>query len=158
MHLSGSVIIQAPRETVFDYLTDPQKVSQCAPGVESIEILVPGQKFKATAGIGFGSVKATFTGEAEWVELDRPNRAKVKARGNAPGSAADVVSEMVLTDGAGGTTQMDWNADIAVLGQLASLAARLMTPVSQKLTAQFFDCARQKIETGQGAADADSAH
>ncbi len=157
MHLSGSVIIQAPRETVFDYLTDPQKVSQCAPGVESVEVLVPGQKFKATAGIGFGSVKATFTGEAEWVELDRPNRAKVKARGGAPGSAVDVVSEMVLTDSAGGTTQMDWNADIAVLGQLASLAARLMTPVSQKLTAQFFDCARQKIETGQGEADADSA-
>ncbi len=158
MHLSGSVIIQAPRDKVFDYLTDPEKVSQCAPGVESVEILVPGQKFKATAGIGFGSVKATFTGEAEWVELDRPSRAKVKAHGSAPGSAADVVSEMVLTSSADGTTQLDWTADVAVLGQLASLAARLMTPVSQKLTAQFFDCVRQKIETGQGASDGGPAH
>ena len=158
MHLAGSVLIQAPLETVFDYLTDPEKVSLCAPGVESIEILVPGQKFKATAGIGFGAVKANFTGEAEWVELDRPNRAKVKAHGSAPGSAADVVSEMVLTRVADGTTQMEWTADVAVLGQLASLAARLMTPVSQKLTAQFFDCARQKIEGGLGAADAGPAH
>ena len=33
------------------------------------------------------------------------------------------------------------------LGQLASRAARMMGPVSQKLTAQFFACARKKIET-----------
>jgi carbon monoxide dehydrogenase subunit G len=146
MHLSGSVIIQAPREKVFAFLTDPQQVSQCAPGVESIDIVEPGKKFSAKAGIGFGSVKASFTGDAEWVELDPPNRAKVKAHGRAPGSAADVTSEMKLSDNAGGGTLMEWTADVAILGQLASLAARMMVPVSQKLTAQFFDCVRQKIE------------
>jgi carbon monoxide dehydrogenase subunit G len=161
MHLSGTVSIAAPRERVYEFLTDPHQVSQCAPGVESIEILVPGQKFKAKAGIGFGSVKATFTGEAEWVELDPPNRAKVKGRGNAPGSAAEVVSEMTLTEAGPGQTQMTWTADVAVLGQLASLAARMMAPVSQKLTAQFFECAKKKIEgavaSAAGAAEAAGA-
>jgi uncharacterized protein len=146
MKLSGSITINAPRERVWAFLTDPHQVSQCAPGVESVEVLVPGEKFRAKAGIGFGAVKATFVGDAEWVELDAPNRAKVKAHGKAPGSAADVVSEMVLSDGPDGGTTMDWTADITILGQLASLAARMMRPVSQKLTGQFFDCARKKIE------------
>ena len=81
------------------------------------------------------------------MELDPPNRAKVKAHGRGSGSAADVSSEMKLIDAGNGSTVVEWTADIAVLGQLASLAARMMGPVSQKLTAQFFECARKKIET-----------
>jgi carbon monoxide dehydrogenase subunit G len=147
MKLNGTVTIRAPRETVYAFLTDPHQVSQCAPGVESIEIIEPNKKFRAKAGIGFGAVKATFVGDAEWVELDPPHRAKVKAHGRGSGSAADVSSEMKLASDDQGNTVVSWTADIAVLGQLASLAARMMGPVSQKLTAQFFDCARKKIET-----------
>jgi uncharacterized protein len=146
MKMSGTVNIKAPRQKVWEFLTDPEKVSQCAPGVEKVEVIEGGKKFHATAAIGFGSIKAKFTGDAEWVELDPPTRAKVKAHGSAPGSAADVTSEMSLVENADGTTDMNWTADIVVLGQLASLAARMMAPVSQKLTEQFFDCAKQKIE------------
>ncbi len=146
MKLSGVINIKAPRQKVWEFLTDPLKVSQCAPGVEKVEIVEAGRKFKATAGIGFGTVKAKFTGDAEFVELDAPNRAVIKAHGNAPGSAADVSSEMLLSDGPDGATVMNWTAEIMVLGQLASLAARMMVPVSQKLSEQFFECARKKIE------------
>src|SRR5512134_4068414 len=125
MKMSGSVNIKAPRQKAWDFLTDPNRVTECAPGVETVEIVEPGRKFRATAAIGFGSVKARFSGDAEWVELDPPNRAKVKAHGAAPGSAADVTSEMSLSDNPDGTTQMNWTADIVVLGQLASLAARM---------------------------------
>jgi carbon monoxide dehydrogenase subunit G len=146
MKLSGSVTIKASRAKVWAFLTDPMQVSQCAPGVEKVEVVEAGRKFRATAGIGFGTVKARFTGDAEFVEMDAPNRAVIKAHGNAPGSAADVASEMILNDGPDGATVMSWTADITILGQLASLAARMMAPVSQKLTEQFFECAKKKIE------------
>jgi len=146
MHLEGTVNIKASRETVWQFLTDPNKVSQCAPGVETVEIVEPGKKFRAVAAIGFGTVKARFAGDAEFLELEAPNRAKIKGHGNAPGSAADVMSEMFLSDGPEGSTEMRWTADIVVLGQLASLAARMMAPVSQKLTEQFFSCVKKKIE------------
>lgn len=146
MHLEGIVNIRASRAAVWQYLTDPHKVSECAPGVESVEVIGAGKKFQATAAIGFGTVKAKFKGNAEFVELEAPNRAKIKGHGNAPGSAVDVTSEMFLSDGPNGSTEMKWTADVVVLGQLASLAARMMTPVSQKLTEQFFSCVKQKIE------------
>ena len=41
MHLQGSVTINAPRAQVYEFLTDPNQVSQCAPGVELVEIIVP---------------------------------------------------------------------------------------------------------------------
>ncbi len=146
MRFEGSLTINAPRGVVWVFLTDPHQVAQCAPGVESVDIVVPDQKFRATAAIGFGSVKVRFTGDAEFVELDVPERAKLKAHGNAPGSAVDVITEMALTEAADGTTEMKWTADIVILGTLASLAARLMSSVTQKLTAEFFNCFKKKIE------------
>jgi carbon monoxide dehydrogenase subunit G len=146
MLLEGTVNIKAPREQVFAFLTDPEKVSQCAPGVEKVEVMEGGKKFRASAAIGFGTVKAKFAGDAEFVELDAPKRAKIKAHGNAPGSAADVMSEMFLTESPDGSTDMKWTADVVILGSLASLAARMMKPVTQTLTGQFFGCVKKKIE------------
>ncbi|MEK7328388.1 MAG: carbon monoxide dehydrogenase subunit G [Chloroflexota bacterium] len=146
MHLEGTTNIKANRKKVWEFLTDPHKVAGCAPGVESVEIIEPDKKFKATASIGLGSVKAKFSGDGEFLELDAPNRAKIKGHGNAPGSAADVMSEMFLTDGPDGSTDLRWTADIVILGQLASLAARMMAPVTQKLTAEFFNEVKKRIE------------
>lgn len=145
-HFEGVVTINAPRSEVWAFLIDPQKVGQCAPGVESVEVLADNRKFRAIAVVGFGSVKARFSGEAEFLELHEPDQATLKAHGNAPGSAVDVLSTMALADGPDGTTQLHWTADITILGTLASLAARLMGSITRKLSAEFFNCFKKKIE------------
>lgn len=146
MRLEGSVTIKATRDKVWQFLTDPHQVSSCAPGVEKVEVLVPPTRFRATASVGFGSVKARFTGEGEFAEMEAPNRALIKGHGDAPGSAVDVTSEMILTDNGDGTTTMAWTAEVMVMGTLASLASRMMGTVAQKLTGEFFNCAKRKIE------------
>jgi carbon monoxide dehydrogenase subunit G len=83
----------------------------------------------------------------EILELDEPNHAKLKAHGSASGSVADAVSEMDLSDGPDGATLLHWTADVTIGGQLASLAARLMVPVSEKLAGIFYDQVRKKIES-----------
>jgi uncharacterized protein len=150
MRFEGTVVIKAPRERVWGFLTDPNQVSQCVPGLESVEVLEPGKRFRATAGVGFGTVRARFVTDVEWLELDAPNRARMKAHGKAPGSATDVESGMVLSDAPGGGTELAWQADVAVAGTIASVASRLMGTVQQKLTGMFFDCVRGKVE-GPGA-------
>ena len=147
MLLQGDVVIDAPRKRVWDFLTDPSQVGLCAPGVEKIEVIEPNRKYRGTVSVGLGTVKARFTGVVEILELDEPNHAKLKAHGTASGSAADAVSEMGLSDGPNGATNVHWTADINVSGQLASLASRLMVPVSEKLAAQFYDEVRRRIET-----------
>ena len=148
MRYEGQVSIRAPRERVWRFLTDPEQVGACAPGVDSIEILEPAKRFRATASVGFGSVRVSFVTEAEWLDLDAPTRARMKVHGNAPGSAVDALSEMALADGPEGTTELHWSADVTVVGAIASMAARLMGGVTQKLTGVFFDLVRQRIEAG----------
>jgi molybdenum cofactor cytidylyltransferase len=146
MHFEGTVDITAPREAVWRFLTDPQKVAGCAPGVESVEVVVPNERFRATASVGFGSVRARFVTDVEWLDLEAPSRARMKAHGNAPGSAVDATSEMALRDAGDGGTELQWSADVTVVGTIASLAARLMGGVTQKLTGAFFDEVKKRIE------------
>jgi carbon monoxide dehydrogenase subunit G len=145
-HFEGEVLIKATRDEVWAFLTDPYKVGQCMPGVQSVEVVDGERKFRAVIGIGFGAVKARFAGDAEFTAMEEPNWASLKAHGNAPGSAMDVVSLMVLSDGPDGTVELQWSADITVLGSLASLAARLMGGITKKLSAEFFNCFKTKIE------------
>ncbi len=146
MQLEGSVNINAPRDKVFKFLTNADFVAQCAPGVKSMEVVVPNEKYRAVASVGFGSVITEFKTDVEFLEIKENERAKVKAHGNAPGSVVDATSEMVLSDGEENSTDLHWTADVAVMGSIASLAARLLAPITQKLTAAFFDCVKTKIE------------
>jgi carbon monoxide dehydrogenase subunit G len=149
MLLKGDVAIRAPRQRVWDFLTDPNQIGQCVPGVEKVEIIEPNKKYRGIVSVGLGSVKARFNGEVNILELDEPDRAKLKAHGTATGTVADLVSEMSLSDGPDQITLVHWTADVNVSGQLASLAARLMLPVSQKLSEQFYDEVRRRIEIGE---------
>ncbi len=146
MLLKGDVMIHAPRKRVWDFLTDPNQIGQCVPGVEKIEVVEPNKRYRGVVSVGLGGVKARFNGEVEVLELDEPDHAKLKAHGTATGTAADLVSEMALSDGLDGNTLVHWTADVNVSGQLASLAARLMLPVSQKLSDQFYQEVRRRIE------------
>jgi carbon monoxide dehydrogenase subunit G len=145
MMVEGNVNIKAPREKVWEYLTSPDFVTGCAPGVNSVEVVVPDKQFKAIATVGFGSAKVVFEADVEWLEMYENRFAKMKAHGKTPGSGVDVISEMRLTNH-DDTTDLDWKADIVVVGQLASTAARLMSGVTRNLTSSFFDCMKGQIE------------
>jgi uncharacterized protein len=148
VRFEGKVSIRAPREKVWAFLTDPEKVSGCAPGLESMEIVEPGKKFRATTAVGFGAVKLRLVNDVEWTEVDPPSRARMKAHGTAPGSAVDATTAMDLSETDGGkSTELAWTADVNVSGAVVSLAARLMESVSKKLTGAFFDKVRQEIES-----------
>lgn len=145
MKFEGTVPIRAPRERVWAFLMDPNLVGPCGPGVESIEV-IDETHFKAKAKVGVGFIRAKFTVDMNIAEADPPDRAVIKARGQAPGSAVDATATMKLRDGEAGATVMDWSADVMIGGTLASVGARLIEGTANKMIAQTFDCIRAKLE------------
>ncbi len=146
MYFEGTVLINAPRDKNWKFLTDADFVAQCAPGVKEMVVIVPNEKYQAISTIGFGSVVAVFRTDVEFLELVPIDRAKVRAHGDAPGSAVDAVSEMILLNSADGSTELKWTADIVVVGKIASVASRVMGSVTKKLTTKFFECVKRQIE------------
>jgi carbon monoxide dehydrogenase subunit G len=146
MLLEGKETIHATRTEVWKFLTDAESVAKCTPGLESMEVLEPKKKFQAIGALGLGTVKVKFKTTIEWTELKEPDSAKMKMSGTAPGSSIDVKSEVKLKDVGKDATELAWTADVKVVGTIASLAARLMKPVTAKMTSQFFGCVKKKIE------------
>lgn len=145
MQFAGTVEIAAPRDKVWAFVTDPNQVGQCGPGVESIDV-IDDTHFKATAKVGIGFISARFVVNMEMAELTPPDQAVIKAHGQAPGSAVDAIARMTLRDGPEGGTTMDWSADVAIAGNLASLGARLIEGTAHKMIGQTFDCMKSKLE------------
>ncbi|MCW5876109.1 MAG: carbon monoxide dehydrogenase subunit G [Anaerolineales bacterium] len=146
MQVNGTTTINASRQKVWESLTDAEFVAACAPGLESMEVVEADKKFRAVGSVGLGNLKVSFTGDIEFVTLEPPDRAVLKGRGSAPGSAAEVSAEMKLSDAPDGGTTLDWTAEVNVLGTIASLASRMMGSVTQKMSGEFFDCVKQRIE------------
>lgn len=145
MEFSGTVDIPAPRDRVFAFVTDPDKVGACGPGVDSIEVIDP-THFKAKAKVGVGFITAKFVVDLEIAEQQAPDMAVIKARGQAPGSAVDALGRMTLVDGPQpGTTTMVWTAEVNISGMIASVGARLVEGTANKMIGQTFDCVRAKI-------------
>jgi uncharacterized protein len=140
------VPIRAPRDRVWAFVTDPDQVGQCAPGVDSIE-MVDSTHFKVGSKIGIGFIRARFVLNLEFAELAPPERAVIKAHGQAPGTAVDGTADMRLSEGAAaGTSVMDWSAEVVMTGALASAGAKMIEGTADKMIGQAFDCIRAKLE------------
>lgn len=145
MKFSGTVDIAAPRDKVWAFLLDPNQVGSCGPGVEKIEV-IDDRHFKATAKVGVGFISARFVVNMEMAELTPPDRAVIKAHGQAPGSAVDATAEMELSGPPEGPTKMNWSADVTIAGTLASVGGRLIEGTANKMIGQTFECIRAKLE------------
>jgi carbon monoxide dehydrogenase subunit G len=145
MQFSGTVQIVAPRDRVWAFLMDPDQVGGCGPGVESIEV-VDADHFKARAKVGVGFISARFAVDITVAERDEPERAVLKAHGQAPGSAVDATADMRLSGPPEGPTTMDWSADVHIAGTIASVGARMIEGTASKMIGQTFACIRTKLE------------
>jgi carbon monoxide dehydrogenase subunit G len=145
MLFKGTVQIAAPRDRVWAFLMDPNRVGSCGPGVESIEV-VDEDHFRAKAKVGVGFISARFTVDMSIAERAEPDRAIIGAHGQAPGSAVDATADMALSGPAEGPTTMDWSAEVAIAGTLASVGARMIEGTANKMIGQTFDCIRAKLE------------
>src|SRR6059036_3998586 len=145
MRFAGTIDIDAPRERVWAFLTDPAQVTTCAPDVQSLEVADP-HHFKVVVRAGVGPIKGTFTMNVQFLELDRPKHAAVLARGQAPGSAVEMVSNMDLAEFDVNNTVMEWSSEVTVSGMIQQVGARLMQGAADKITQQVFACIKAKLE------------
>jgi len=146
LSFSGAPEIASTRDHAWRRLMDPHFVAQSAPGVESVQSL-DANHYKVVSAFGVGAVKVRFTLDVELFDVIEPERAKMRARGKAPGSNVDVIASVHVEELAPGRVRLNWTADSEVSGTVASVGARLLEGTSKKLTEQFWtDFARRVQE------------
>jgi carbon monoxide dehydrogenase subunit G len=144
---SGAPVITASPAKAWEKLLDPDFVAASAPGVESVEALDP-THFKVVAALGVGPVKVRFKLDVELFDVVEGQALKMRARGKAPGSAVEVVSELRVEDLGDNRTRLNWSATSEVSGTVASVGARLLEGTARKLTEQFWTDFAKRVSAG----------
>ena len=144
MEFTGSLDIDAPRQAVWDLLLDFDRLATCGPGVESIE-RVDATHARVRAKVGVGFMTLGFTIELELVETQAPDRAVIRATGDAPGTSVEANGSMHLSGPAEGPTRMDYAATVELFGALAGVGSRMIEGTAAKLIDQTFDCVRAQL-------------
>ena len=149
MRFEGSVEIKAPRDWVFAFLVDPERMGGCLPKVQSIKRTGDG-RFEALAKVGKGLFSASFVLTCEFTEVSAPDRAAVRVQGKAKGSSVDGAARMTLRDLEGGGTAVDWVADVTISGMVARIGEKRIAPTAERMIGQTFNCVRKKLKAAGG--------
>ena len=144
MDLKDEIVINAPRDRVYDALNDPDILRECIPGCEELE-KTSDTELTAKVVLKIGPVKAKFKGNVTLNPEAPPERFSLKGEGN--GGAAGFAkggADVVLEEHPEGTLlRYDASADIG--GKLAQLGNRLVQGTAKKLSAAFFANFAEKV-------------
>lgn len=150
MDLKDEIVINAPREVVYDALNDPAVLQECIPGCEELT-KHSDTELEARVVLKIGPVKAKFKGKVTLNPDNPPEHFSLTGEGN--GGAAGFAkggADVVLEEHPEGTLlRYDATADIG--GKLAQLGNRLVQGTAKKLSAKFFDNFAKHVGSGAAA-------
>ena len=146
MQIKDSFMINASQEKVWNFLFDIPKMSQCIPGIESVEV-VDDKTYRGKLVVKVGPIKSEFSGKVILTEVDAPNRIAGTVEGDDKSSASSVKATFTGTlntveDGTEAAFQVDAN----LRGRLAQFGGPVITATAKKLTAEFAKCLKERLE------------
>ena len=148
MKVSGERDFDAPRATVWRVLNDPNEMAKTMPGVESFDIQ-DDRHWRANVKVPLGLGGLRMSIDFEKTEEREPEFAKLHAKGNGVGAIMNMDTSFNLSDGANGGTNMKWEADVHILGPVASMGQRVLQPIVNQQVGQVLGALDKQVEEAE---------
>lgn len=143
MKVSGTQILNAPRDRVWQLLNDPAFLKMCLPGCESLEAIGPDQ-YQATLTVGIAMVKGKYSGSVALSEKEPPQRFKMQVEGKGTGGFMQGIGLLELSDDPQGT-KVTYEGGVQVGGPIASVGQRLLDGAAKMMVGQFFSAVNKQL-------------
>jgi len=145
LNFDGAYQINAPREKVWEFIIDPNKIGKCLPDLKTLEV-GPDNTFTAVARVGIGFMKGDFKFHLAILDQTPPSHARLKGTGSGAGSSVNMNASIDLAEADGGT-KLTYRAEAQIGGTLASVGQRVIGGTVEKTITQVFDCVKMQLET-----------
>ncbi len=146
MIIEQTFTVQAPIQSLWDFLIEIERMSLCIPGAENVEALDE-THYEGTLKVKIGPIVASFRGKAELLEVEAPNRlvAKGGAKDERSNSLASATFTANLRSLAEYQTEIAYQVDVAIRGTLGKFGQGVMAEVAKRMTAEFAHCVETRL-------------
>lgn len=149
--------VQAPIDTVWRFVMDPQQVVTCMPGA-ALDQMVDERTFLGNVKVRVGAITASYKGRVQFTHVDHDDHVMqmlAEGRETGGGMAKGTMSSRLRALSAG-QTQVVAEASVDLTGRLMQVGRGMIQGVAQQLFQQFVASIKQRLEVsdatvGQGA-------
>ena len=144
LEYSGEERIPASPDTVWAFVTDPDKVGHSMPEVQEVAVRDP-THVDTVVRVAVGPVRGKFKLKVE-LQPDAPaRRINMKISGGGFGSAIDLTAGADVVDAGNGATLLKWSGQAIARGPVAAVGGRVLDAQAKKLIEQAFANVRQQL-------------
>lgn len=144
MELHGKFVLPSPVDKVWAYVSDPGKVIECVPGIQTYTV-GENKRISAAVQVSIGFIRGTFQTNTKVVREDpATHTAVLELSGTGAGSGFNAAVNIGVTP-AGSESELAWDADVKISGPLGGLAKPLVEGNIKKIINQLFDCVKAKL-------------
>ncbi len=148
MKLTGTQTFLAPRQQVWNFLTDPHRLAKCMPGCENLEP-VGEHEFSGVINVGLAAVKGVYNGKVKLDELQPPVHYKMILDGKGKQGFIKGAGTIDLEEQTGQTV-LKYNGDVQIGGPLASVGQRMIDGAAKMMIGQFFTAMEAELKAMPG--------
>jgi uncharacterized protein len=145
LRLTGERSFEAPRQTVWRVLNDPESMAKTMPGVESFDVHDDTHwtaNVKIPLGLGGLRMKINF----EKTEEREPEYAALAAKGKCVGAFMNMKTSFELAENGPSTTNMTWTADVSIAGPVGSMGQRVIQPIVNQQVGHVLTALERQVE------------
>ena len=153
MKITGSAVINAPQQAVWDALNDMDVLARVVPGCESLNDLGDNH-YEGVVKIGIAGIKGSYSGKIRLEDVTPPRHYKLVAAGKGSNGVVDATGTVDLEALPDGTTQLNYGGEAQIGGMLASVGQRLIEGAARQLIGQSIKALEAQIQQRMAAAPA----
>jgi hypothetical protein len=139
--------MSAPRDRVFQALTDPVILQKCIPGCQELEKTGKNQ-YKATLSAGVGPIKGVFAATITLKDITPPSHFTLVVEGKGQPGFVKGSGTLNLTE-EDGSTIIEYSGDINIGGMIASVGQRMIQATANLLAGRFFKTLETELQNGK---------
>lgn len=144
MQLQGKFLLPSGVDKVWAYVSEPSKVIECVPGLQSYTV-DENKRISAAVRVSIGFIRGTFQTNTKVVKEDpATHTAVLELSGTGAGSGFNAVVSIGVTP-TGSESELAWEANVNISGPLGGLAKTLVEGNIKKIIEQLFDCVKAKL-------------
>jgi uncharacterized protein len=144
MILTGAHTVEATAQKIWDLLMDPVSLARITPAITKLD-KIDDENYTAIADVKIGPVNGEFKGNLKLSNIVMHESFKLSIQQNSKVGNANAVVDMNLKKVSDTQTELSFSGDVKLSGMLNMMGQRVITPVANMLTKQFFDALEAEV-------------